>query len=86
MPFYFEEDPEAEDLRRVARESRVPVLVGTDQIGRGRPPKYYNGAVLVDAAGRSAASYQKMHLVPFGEVRAGAPAVLLYGAARRSRL
>jgi apolipoprotein N-acyltransferase len=67
VPFYFEEEPEAEELRRLARESRVPILVGTDQIERGQPPRYYNGAVLVDATGRSAASYQKMHLVPFGE-------------------
>jgi apolipoprotein N-acyltransferase len=67
VPFYFEEEPAAEELRRIAREARVPILLGTDQIERGQPPKYYNGAVMVDATGRSAASYQKMHLVPFGE-------------------
>ncbi len=67
VPFYFEEDAAAVELRRVAAEARVPVLVGTDQIERGRPPKYYNGAVMLDESGVTAASYQKMHLVPFGE-------------------
>ncbi len=67
-PFMFEDDrAAAEELRRIAREARVAVLLGTDQVERSQPPKYYNGAVMVDADGNTAATYQKMHLVPFGE-------------------
>jgi apolipoprotein N-acyltransferase len=45
------------------------MIVGTDQFERraGQPDRYYNSAVLVDAAGRTAGFYRKMQLVPFGE-------------------
>jgi apolipoprotein N-acyltransferase len=67
-PFLFEEDmPAADELRRIAAQSKVPVLVGTDQVERTRPAKYYNSALMIDAEGRTAAAYKKMHLVPFGE-------------------
>ena len=54
-------------VRRVAREGRVPILVGSDQIERGRPDKWYNAAYLVRADGGDGGVYRKMHLVPFGE-------------------
>jgi apolipoprotein N-acyltransferase len=70
-PFYFDIDAnQAEPVRRLARESKTPVLVGTDQY---EPPsvsttqKFFNGAVLVGPDGRNRDSYQKIHLVPFGE-------------------
>ena len=71
-PFYFEHDANlAEPIRRLARESQTPVLVGTDQYeapsSPGSPAKYFNGAVLVGPDGRNLDSYQKIHLVPFGE-------------------
>jgi apolipoprotein N-acyltransferase len=67
-PFFFEEDPRAADLiRALARELRVEILVGSDQIERGSPRKYYNAAFLVGAAGETRAVYRKIHLVPFGE-------------------
>jgi len=68
-PFYFEEDrPGAELVRAIARESKVPLLVGSDQIDRSSPPtKYYNSAFLVRPDGSTGAVYRKMHLVPFGE-------------------
>lgn len=67
-PFYFEEDRAgADQVRRLAREARVPILLGSDQIERGSPPKYYNSAFLVGADGSSGGVYRKMHLVPFGE-------------------
>jgi apolipoprotein N-acyltransferase len=73
-PFYFEEDQAAADqVRRLAREARVPILVGSDQIdwrvdnGRRVPSKFFNAAFLVRADGSTAAVYRKMHLVPFGE-------------------
>jgi apolipoprotein N-acyltransferase len=69
IPFYFEEDrPAAEEVRQIARESRVPLLVGSDQIDRSTPPtRYYNSAFLVEPDGSIGAVYRKMHLVPFGE-------------------
>ena len=67
-PFYFEDDrADADRLRSLVREARVPILLGSDQIERGRPDKYYNAAFLVRADGVTAGVYRKMHLVPFGE-------------------
>ena len=69
IPFYFEEDkPAAEEVRALARQSQVPLLVGSDQIDRSTPPtRYYNSAFLVRPDGSTGAVYRKMHLVPFGE-------------------
>ncbi|MES1255508.1 MAG: apolipoprotein N-acyltransferase, partial [Acidobacteriota bacterium] len=79
-PFYFEDDRGAADqVRLLAAQARVPILVGSDQVERppvvvGRfdpaqraPSRYYNSAFLVGANGRVAGVYRKMHLVPFGE-------------------
>ncbi|HEY2905061.1 MAG TPA: apolipoprotein N-acyltransferase [Vicinamibacterales bacterium] len=73
-PFYFEEDrPGADQVRRLARQAHVPILLGSDQIdwgtknGQRVPTKYYNSAFLVRADGTTAGFYRKMHLVPFGE-------------------
>ncbi|HUR34254.1 MAG TPA: apolipoprotein N-acyltransferase [Vicinamibacterales bacterium] len=69
IPFYFEDDrPAAEQVRAIAREARVPILVGSDQIDRSTPPtRYYNSAFLLRPDGSTGAVYRKMHLVPFGE-------------------
>jgi apolipoprotein N-acyltransferase len=67
-PFYFEEDRiGADQVRRIAREAKVPILLGSDQIERGSPTKYFNSAFLVRPDGSSGGVYRKMHLVPFGE-------------------
>ena len=67
-PFQFEEDGErAERIRALAREAEVSILLGSDQIDRGVPIRYYNAAFLVRRDGRTAGVYRKMHLVPFGE-------------------
>jgi apolipoprotein N-acyltransferase len=68
-PFFFEEDaPGAEQVRAIARETKVPILVGSDQVDRAAsPPKYYNSAFLVRPDGTPGGVYRKMHLVPFGE-------------------
>jgi apolipoprotein N-acyltransferase len=67
-PYRFADYPEVTGIvRRVAREGRVPILVGSDQIERGRPDKFYNSAFLVRADGSDAGFYRKIHLVPFGE-------------------
>ena len=57
----------ADSIRSLARDARVPILFGSDQIERGAPTKYYNSAYLVRADGSTAGVYRKMHLVPFGE-------------------
>lgn len=74
----------AEDLvggsavRRLAIESGVTLLIGSDQVEpvapagpgagpRGAGARYYNAAYLVKPDGTTGAIYRKMHLVPFGE-------------------
>jgi apolipoprotein N-acyltransferase len=67
-PFFFEEDrPSAEQIRGIARSTRVPIIVGSDELERSQPPRYYNAAFMVGADGETKATYRKMHLVPFGE-------------------
>jgi apolipoprotein N-acyltransferase len=68
-PFMFEEDDIGEEqLRALAREVRVPILFGSDQVDRsGGTLRLYNAAFLVTPTGETAAVYRKMHLVPFGE-------------------
>ena len=67
-PFLFEEERARSDqVRRLARENHVPILLGSDQIERGAATRYYNAAFLVRADGATAGVYRKMHLVPFGE-------------------
>ena len=67
-PFIFEtERTAAEPIRRIARDARVPILFGSDQIAGGVPTRYYNSAYLVRADGSTGEAYRKMHLVPFGE-------------------
>ena len=67
-PFRFEEDRAATDqLRQLAAEFRVPILIGSEQVERGTPNKYYNAAFLIRPDGSTGGVYHKMHLVPFGE-------------------
>jgi hypothetical protein len=70
-PFYFDVDAaRAAPIRRLAQESRIPFIIGSDEFepggGRG-PDRFYNSAVLVGSDGRSHAVYRKLRLVPFGE-------------------
>ncbi len=67
-PFNFEDDVAAADqVRAVARQSKVPILLGSDQVERGAETRYYNAAYLVREDGTIGGVYRKMHLVPFGE-------------------
>jgi apolipoprotein N-acyltransferase len=67
-PYRFEDSTEIVALvRRVAREGHVPILIGSDQVARGRPDRWYNAAFLVRSDGSDGGVYRKMHLVPFGE-------------------
>ena len=76
MPVNFDEDPiRAGPIRRMARESGVTLLIGSDQEERVRPDappgdpsnRLYNAAFAVKPDGTVGAVYRKMHLVPFGE-------------------
>ena len=76
-PYLFERDAvRAGAVRRLAREAKATLLVGSDQLepllmaakdGARPRPKYYNAAFLVKPDGMIGAVYRKMHLVPFGE-------------------
>lgn len=66
--FIFADDRAAADeIRTIARDARIPILVGSDEIERGVPVKYYNSAYLVRPDGSTGGVYRKIHLVPFGE-------------------
>ncbi|HEX4347262.1 MAG TPA: apolipoprotein N-acyltransferase [Vicinamibacterales bacterium] len=69
IPFQVEEDPiRAEQVRTIARQAKVPILVGSDQVDRtSKPPKLYNAAFLIQPDGTTGGVYRKIHLVPFGE-------------------
>ena len=67
-PFHFEEDPlGAEQVRALARQSRVSILVGSDQAEHGGAGRLFNAAFMVGPDGSTAGVYRKIHLVPFGE-------------------
>jgi apolipoprotein N-acyltransferase len=66
-PFYFEEDRAGGLVRGMVRTLGVPLLLGSDEMEPGDPPRHYNAAFMLDTAGATAAVYRKMHLVPFGE-------------------
>ncbi len=66
-PFMFEERPEAEGMRLLARETGARLFVGSDQVERGARPRYYNSAFLIQPTGSVGGIYRKIHLVPFGE-------------------
>jgi apolipoprotein N-acyltransferase len=69
-PFRFEEAAghgETEQLRALAAQARVPILIGSDEIETGVPTRYYNSAFLIREDGTTGGVYRKMHLVPWGE-------------------
>jgi apolipoprotein N-acyltransferase len=66
-PFYYEQSPQAEAIRLLAREQHVWILLGSDELERGNPTVSYNSAFLVRPDGSTAGIYRKVQLVPFGE-------------------
>lgn len=67
-PFFLEEDPVGRAaIADLAVETGTYILIGSDQVERGSPARYYNAAFLVGPDGRTLDVYRKMHLVPFGE-------------------
>lgn len=75
VPFYFLGSPSgAERIRRLAREARAHVLVGSDeyevrsQANDGPADvRLYNSAFMIQPDGEVGGVYRKMRLVPFGE-------------------
>jgi apolipoprotein N-acyltransferase len=64
----FEEDATGgQAIRDLAREVRVPIQFGSDQMERGAGMHLYNAAFLIAPDGSTGAVYRKMQLVPFGE-------------------
>ena len=71
-PFSFQDARYAALANSLARTARVPFLSGViewkrDPSGPASRLLPYNSAVLLDAQGRRIFSYDKVHLVPFGE-------------------
>ena len=66
-PFYFEDDISGGLVRGLVRTLGVPLLLGSDEMEPGDPPRNFNSAFMLDRAGATAAVYRKIHLVPFGE-------------------
>ena len=66
-PYNFQEDPASDVIRSMVRQLGKPLLLGSDEMERGSPDRYYNSAFMLDTVGTTAAVYRKMHLVPFGE-------------------
>ena len=56
-----------EEIRLLARQTGVAILLGSDQLERGPIHRYFNAAFMVSPEGADAGVYRKMHLVPFGE-------------------
>jgi apolipoprotein N-acyltransferase len=74
-PLPYEQDLSRGDaVRRLAREGKVTLLIGSDQFEPVKPvaqqkpqDRIYNAAYLIQPDGSTAAIYRKIHLVPFGE-------------------
>jgi apolipoprotein N-acyltransferase len=75
-PLPYEADlARGDQIRRLVRQSKITLLIGSDQVepvrpvAQGKPPqaRYYNAAYLIQPDGGTAAIYRKIHLVPFGE-------------------
>jgi len=72
LPFYFRgSEPASQrmtaELTAFVKTNRVPLLVGSPTRDRARPDVFFNSAILLNEDGAVAASYRKLHLVPFGE-------------------
>ena len=66
-PFSFEDHPDGDAVRQLARDTGAHLLFGSTQSYRDPVPRVFNAAFVLRPDGETAAVYQKMHLVPFGE-------------------
>jgi len=69
VPFYYLANVRLTDIvREGIRKAGTDFLIGSPSfVMQGERIDYYNSAYLIDADGRVAAKYDKVHLVPFGE-------------------
>ncbi|MDR0466882.1 MAG: apolipoprotein N-acyltransferase, partial [Deltaproteobacteria bacterium] len=70
MPFFFQNQPEyASRIRGFAKTHAVPLLLGAPAHDEGAPGKRrtFNRAFFIGSGGQDLGSYDKEHLVPFGE-------------------
>ncbi|PNX50768.1 MAG: apolipoprotein N-acyltransferase, partial [Thermoplasmata archaeon M9B2D] len=70
VPFFFGTDRELTDrLIAFQRENRIPLFLGSVMVRPLAARKYRltNSAILLDKDGNTIGSYDKIHLVPFGE-------------------
>ena len=68
IPSFLESEPELfQRVKSLAEYIHTPLLVGTPREDRRDQDKYYNSAVLFSGEGNVEGTYDKIHLVPFGE-------------------
>ncbi len=69
MPFDLAGAPESRRLREIVLSAGLPLVTGAPgyDFGRDRRRRIYNRVWLLSGDGRAAGSYDKEHLVPFGE-------------------
>lgn len=71
LPFYFQDkSPLHDKVAAFVRQTGVPLVVGSPAYSPATPPakpELYNRAYLLGPDGEAVASYDKEHLVPFGE-------------------
>lgn len=70
VPFFFGTDREFSDrLISFQQENRIPLFFGSVMVRPITTRKYRltNSAILLDESGKTLSSYDKIHLVPFGE-------------------
>ncbi len=68
VPGFMESEPYLFDrVSGLAREVKVPLLVGSPREDDGNKDAYYNSAIFINSEGKVVGRYDKMHLVPFGE-------------------
>jgi apolipoprotein N-acyltransferase len=68
VPGFVESEPDLfERIQKLAIDGNTPLLVGTLREDRNVRERYYNSASLFLGNGNIEATYDKIHLVPFGE-------------------
>lgn len=66
-PFFLNRDSAlSAPMRALAAETRTPFVIGTDEVNAAGT-EIFNAAGVIRADGQLGNSYQKIHLVPFGE-------------------
>ena len=66
-PFFLLSTDGALEVIGEVLHNRALLLTGTQRFELGEPKKYFNSMAAIDGAGRVLATYDKSHLVPFGE-------------------